>query len=229
MHRMLRGSRRIRTFTVRYPLAGPLFWFASLQFFLVQLIVARAWPIPYSLANNTISDLGNTVCGQYGQMYICSPQHNWMNISFILLGLTMVAGSTFIYHEFRPSVGTAWAFGLMALAGVGTVLVGAFPENTVVPLHILGAGLPFLLGNIALIIFGLVLDTPRLFKLYTLLSGVVSLTALGLFLSHHYLWLGIGGMERLTAHPQTIWLILFGIYMIRNHYRTRRTARTHIA
>ncbi len=193
------------------PLAGPLCWIASIQYFIVQIIVARAWQVAYSLGRNPISDLGNTVCGDYGARYVCSPLHGWMNLSFIVLGITMIAGSVLIYQAYRQS---ATGFGLMALAGLGTLLVGAFPENTVAVWHELGAALPFLLGNLALVILGLRLAMPRPLRLYTIASGCIALLALVLFLSHHYLGLGIGGMERLVAYPQTLWLIIFGLYAL---------------
>ncbi len=206
-------------------MVGPIFWMVSLQFFIVQYIVAHAWAVRYSLAANTISDLGNTACGVYGGRYVCSPQHALMNASLIVLGCTMVIGSVLIYHEFRRSFAEALGFGFMALAGLGTIMVGIFAENTIASLHVLGAALPFLIGNVALLIFSQALELPRLFRLYTIVSGVVALLAFGLFATHHYLGLGIGGMERLVAHPQTIWLIVFGLYMTRNHYRTLRSRR----
>jgi hypothetical protein len=33
------------------------------------------------------------------------------------------------------------------------------------------------------------------------------------FASSHYLGLGEGGMERIVAYPQTLWLIFFGTYL----------------
>ena len=62
MHRPY-PARRIAVFTDKYPLLGPLVWVLSVQYFLVQLIVAAAWHPPYSWAHNLISDLGNTACG----------------------------------------------------------------------------------------------------------------------------------------------------------------------
>ncbi len=216
---MIPPSERIETFTDRFPLVGPIFWLVSLQFFITQLIVGMSWATHYSLTNNTISDLGNTACGIYDGRYVCSPLHALMNASFIVLGSTMIIGSLLIYYEFRKSAGSAIGFGAMGLSGLGTILVGIFAENTISSLHEFGAALPFVVGNLALIILGLSLDLPRLFRWYTLVSGVVSLAAFGLFISHNYAGIGLGGMERLTAHPQTIWLILFGVYMSRRHYR----------
>lgn len=219
-------SRRIKTFTDRYPYVGPAFWMISIQYYINQIIVARAWAVPYSILHNTISDLGNTVCGFQSGRYVCSPLHALMNTSFITLGITMVVGAVLIYHEFRESAGTTTGFGLMALAGLGTLLVGLFPENTILALHALGAALPFLVGNIGLVVLGYSLDLPVGLRRYTIASGIISLVALVLFATHTYLGIGIGGMERLTAYPQTMWLIVFGIYISRNHYRLSRTHGT---
>ncbi len=213
------SMENINTFSNRYPLIGPTMWTLSLQYYLTQIMVAHAWPIPYSALQNTISDLGNTACGMYAGRFVCSPLHDYMNASFIALGLFMMAGSLLIYQEFRETKGSLVGFSLMALAGFGTILVGVFPENTISSLHALGAFLPFLFGNIALLILGLTLDIPRWLRIYTLASGVVALTGFVLFSTHNYLGLGIGGMERITAYPQTMWLTVFGLYISRNHFR----------
>jgi hypothetical membrane protein len=209
----MRGIHKIQRFHQRHPRVGPVFYIASIQFFITQLVVALFWPVHYSLSNNTISDLGNSVCGIYSSRYVCSPAYSWMNASFMILGITMIGGSALLYHQFRKSAGTAVGFSLIGAAGFGTLLVGLFPENTIGFLHSLGAFLPFFLGNIALIVLGLSLELKPAFRVYTIISGVVSLIAFALFISHQYFYLGVGGMERFTAHPQTIWLIIFGIYL----------------
>ncbi|MBI3624402.1 DUF998 domain-containing protein [Candidatus Saccharibacteria bacterium] len=217
----MKPSQMIQTFTDRYPLIGPAFWILSLQYYLVQVISAQAWSMPYSVQSNTISDLGNTVCGLYAGRYVCSPLHSLMNASFITLGITMVVGAVLIYQEFKESKATFIGFTFMAIAGLGTLLVGLFPENGLVVLHVLGAALPFFVGNVGLIVLGASLDIPSMLRYYTLVSGIVSLTALLFFITHTYLGIGIGGMERLTAYPQTMWLIVFGIYISSNHIRLR--------
>lgn len=190
----------------------------SVQYFITQLVVAAAWKLPYSLAQNTISDLGNTTCGLYGGRPVCSPRHALMNASFVVLGCTMMAGASLIYREFKQGRPAITGFTFMALAGLGTVLVGLFPENTVGALHEIGAGLPFFIGNLGEVILGVSLDIPKSLRLYTVASGAISLLALGLLLSGHYLGLGEGGMERVVAYPQTVWLVVFGLYMSRSHY-----------
>ncbi|HEX4774036.1 MAG TPA: DUF998 domain-containing protein [Candidatus Saccharimonadales bacterium] len=213
----MKTPQAVTTFNDRYPLIGPSFWIVSLQYFLIQLIAALAWARPYSLSRNTISDLGNTACAQYGSRFVCSPLHLLMNVSFVLLGCTMIAGSSLIYQEFREGKAAIVGFAFMTIAGLGTILVGLFPENTIGPLHLSGAALVFLIGNLGIIILGISLDIPKPLRLYTILSGIVALSATILFFIHQNLGLGSGGIERFAAYPQTIWLIIFGLYMGRRH------------
>jgi hypothetical membrane protein len=210
--------KTIQTFTDRYPLIGPIIWVLSVQYFGIQIIAGLAYKTTYSLRFNTISDLGNSACGAYSGRYVCSPQHDLMNASFIVLGLTMAAGSLLIYQGFKRTKATLIGFSFMALAGCGTVLVGLFPENTISILHVLGASLPFLLGNLGLIILSASLDIPKLLRFYTFLSGAIALCALGFFYSGHYVGIGIGGTERFVAYPQTLWLIVFGLYISSAHF-----------
>jgi hypothetical membrane protein len=132
-----------------------------------------------------------------------------MNTSLILLGLGMVIGSLFLYAKLRRSrVG----FSLMAIAGIGAILVGIFPEDSIYWAHIVGQDFAFVFGNISLIVFGFTLRFPRWFKWYSIASGSVALVALVLFLSHNRFFLGLGGMERVVAYPLIIWLIVTGVY-----------------
>ena len=219
---------RLKIFTDRYPLLGPVIWMLTVEYFIIQFVAAASWHHPtYSWRFNTISDLGNTVCGYSGSRLVCSPLHSLMNVSFISLGILMATGSWLIYQEFRERFGTLVGFSLMAIAGLGTILVGLFPENTISGLHSLGASLPIILGNLSLVILSFCLSKlSTLSRLYTFLSGLVPLIALGFFTTHHYLGIGIGGLERVVAYPQTVLLIFFGIYMSSNHYRQRRKAIT---
>ncbi len=221
----MRPRRLIKTFNDKYPFLGPLIWMLSVQYFIIQVIVAQAWKTTYSLSLNTISDLGNTACGAASSRAVCSPLHALMNASFITLGITMALGAGLIYQEFRENNGSFTGFGFMGLAGLGTLMVGLFPENTISILHSVGAALPFLIGNVGLVILSLALDVPKPLKAYTFLSGVASLIALAFFYSHSYLGLGIGGLERVVAYPQTVWLIIFGMYMSRSHIKHRAIAR----
>ena len=54
----------------------------------------------------------------------------------------------------------------------------------------------------------------------------VALVAIVLFALHEYLGFGPGGMERLAAYPEVIWLISFGIYISHSHYSNNSAHRT---
>jgi hypothetical membrane protein len=90
-------------------------------------------------------------------------------------------------------------------------------------LHVTGAGLVFVAGNIAMIILGFSLaNISNTIRAYSVLSGVIGLTALSLFFTQTYLGLGEGGMERFTAYPLTLWLIVFGVYTL-----TQKSTNNH--
>ena len=213
---MSRGAlSRRRASGDRVPRLGPYLYLSSLQYFVVQLVVSLRWSPAYNLRRNTISDLGNTACGRFNGRFVCSPFHTVMNVSFIVLGATMIAGSALIGETLPPTRARKLGFIFMTFAGVGVVVVGIFPENTVSALHGLGATLPFTLGNVGVIVLGLSLELPRVLRLVTLTLGVIALAALVFYASSHYLGLGEGGIERLVAYPQTLWLILLGGYLLR--------------
>lgn len=215
--------KSVRVFNARYPWAGPLLWIANVQYFVVMLLVSTYWPFPYNNRVNTISDLGNTVCGTYRRRDVCSPMHVYMNISFVILGLTMLLGSMLIYNEFKKTAASRIGFTLMALAGLDTVLVGLFPENTAFKLHFSSALLLFLIGDVAILLLGLGLPVHRWLRDYSIVTAALTLSALAFYVSKHYLGFGKGGMERLVSYPQTLWLVVFGLYM--SHKRIRKVVK----
>jgi hypothetical membrane protein len=196
----------------KHPNCGPILYISSIQYFIVQLLVGLKFSPNYNLAKNTISDLGNTKCGIYDLRSVCSPEHTLMNISFIILGITLLAGTTLIYRQLEHTKYTHIGFILFTLSGVGVILVGLFPENTITFLHGFGATLSFLCGNIGFIMLGLHLNISEKFKHISVAFGLIALGAFGLFLINENITLGEGTMERIAAYPQTIWMISVGIY-----------------
>lgn len=190
-----------------------MLWVSSIQYFVVQLVVISAWTVPHSFANNFISDLGNTECGMYAGLPVCSPLHLLMNLSFVVFGVTMALGSVYLMRRFKRTKLATVAFALMMLSGLGTVLVGLFPENTINPVHMLGAVLGLGVGNLSVLLLGIALkDVHPAMRMYTVLSGSFSLAAFALFAADVYLGVGRGGMERLISYPFTAWMITFGLY-----------------
>jgi hypothetical membrane protein len=190
-------------------------------------LVADKWPRAYSWANNTISDLGNTVCTAYGGRYVCSPHHFLMNFSFIFLGWSQLAGALILYVASPRGRLEQFAFGAMALAGLGTVGVGVFPENVQMLAHGVAAGLPLLVGNVGLLLFGFSRWLPKALRWYSLVAGGVALLALLLFVTQTDPGIGLGAVERVAAYPQTAWLILVGGYLLFREAKTIRYNRKH--
>jgi len=189
----------------------------AVQFFIAQAVVQSAWTTPFSLTQNFISDLGNTTCAPYplgSTSYVCSPWHAWMNASFIVLGLIILFGGALLRTAFPSGRLRAVGLALLALAGAGIIGVGLFPENVNSTLHRLGAAGHFVLGNLGMVVLGIALWPARgrqVLSAYSIVSGIAGLLATALFITDHYLGLGIGGMERVAAYPLPLWLMVFGV------------------
>jgi hypothetical membrane protein len=209
----MKSFRWMQQHSVHFASLGPVLYVTSIQYFVSQLFVALRWRPPYSLSRNTISDLGNTACGTWDGRYVCSPLHSLMNASFVVLGITMTLGSVLICRYLATSRSAAAGFAAMSISGAGVIMVGLFPENSVATLHELGAAIPFVLGNASLIILAAFLEIPAVLRVYSLLSGVLALLGLAAYTSSHYLGLGEGGMERVVAYPQTVFLVVIGFYL----------------
>ena len=203
-----------KTIDARHPRLGPSLYASAIQYFVIQILVGKRFSPHYSLTRNAISDLGNSSCGIFNNRQICSPLHTLMNLSFLTLGITMITGSLLLCQSFKKSRNVIIGFTLFAIGGAGTALVGIFPENTVSALHGIGAALPFLIGNVGVVILGFSLKIPKIFRIYTVSTGSISLAALGVYASGHYIGLGEGGLERVVAYPQTIWMIILGLYSL---------------
>ena len=191
---------------------GLLLYISSVQYFLIQLLVAIRWSPPYSLSRNTISGLGNTTCGVFNGRLVCSPLHTVMNVSFVVLGVTMMVGSVLVGSAHSTRRGDKVGFTFVGIGGFGVIFVGLFPENSVSAIHATASALPFVVGNIGVLTLGLSLELPARVRIFTVLAGVIALVALAFYAGSHYVGLGEGGLERFVAYPQTLWLIVFGAY-----------------
>ncbi|MFV5994604.1 DUF998 domain-containing protein [Streptomyces sp. NPDC056231] len=187
-----------------------------MQFFGTHKVVEAAWSRPYSWAHNNISDLGNAHCAMQSEpepRYICSPEHGLMNASFVVLGALLVVGVVLAGALWRRGATAIVARCLLACAGVGFVLAGLAPADVHENQHVLGALLIMAMGNIGLVLAGVGLadDEPALLRWVTSLLGATAIASFGLFLSHRYLGLGMGGMERAAAFPLLVWALFIGV------------------
>jgi hypothetical membrane protein len=186
-------------------IAGTLLLIGSIQFVLA-LVIAEAIYSGYSTSANYISDLG--VWGR--------PSALFFNPSIVLFGSLNLASSYFIKKEFKLGR-IAYLF---ALAAVGTLTVGLFPENTVLVngfpiVHGVAALLTFVVGGVAAIASYKYTKSP--FKIFSLILGFFTLLAFALFLStmgFGYLGIGVGGMERMIVYPTILWILGLGGYLL---------------
>jgi len=133
-----------------------------------------------------------------------------------LFGLLVLASAYFNYKQF----GSRLIEIVFALAGIGSVIVGLFPEDTFVVngipvIHYAGALMAFVLGGISAIISYRITKEP--FRYFSVILGVAALVATLLFVltaDIGYLGLGVGGMERMMAYPTIIWMVSFGGYLL---------------
>ncbi len=216
-------------------IGGAIIWIiGSVQFFIAQLIAQLAWTTPYSLLHNYISDLGNTACRAVSitsPLYICSPLYKLMNVAFILLGVTLIVGTVLTRNVFSPTRLRAVGLILIGIAGIGPILVGLAPENVNTNVHVTGAAIQFIGGNIGLIMIGALLyqhyQAP--WGLCSMIWGMIGLIALVLFmlcrLTNHSLGLGVGGWERVVVYPLPLWTIVMGFMLLAKRRQTGSIAQ----
>ena len=185
--------------------AGTLLFLGAVQF-LIVLVVAEALYPNYSVSLNYISDLG---VGSTALIF---------NSSVFLLGLLVVAGAYFIREAFKSNL----LFITLTLTGIGAMMVGLFPETAGV-MHTIASLITFLFGGLAAIVSYKVEKPP--FSHLSVVLGALGLVGLGLFASGNYLNLGVGGMERMIAHPVLLWAVGFGGHLVSHSKDAKSTAK----
>ncbi|MCJ7443617.1 MAG: DUF998 domain-containing protein [Methanotrichaceae archaeon] len=178
-------------------LPGKFIIFGALQFAFLMLIAEFLYP-GYSVSKNYISDLG------VGP----EPSRAIFTISIILFGASLLIATYPLWKGGNDKIFPA----ILAIAGIGLIGVGLFNEIDHTLLHILSALLAFGFGGIAAISSSR-LSKPS-FSYVSIFQGLMSLIALVLLITHNYLDLGVGGMERLVAYPIIFWAIGFSACLI---------------
>ena len=188
-----------------YKIAGIILLIGSLQFFLGVNLAETQFP-GYSVAQNTLSDLGGTIPP-------VEPSAIIFNLSIIILG---VLGLASVYLILK-SGGCRLFSSCLALSSIGAIGVGIFPAYTGNP-HILSALLTFLFGSLAAIFsYRLGLNIPMI--IVSMVTGLMSLIILVLLFSLDYginpliTYLGVGGTERFVAYPVLFYLAALGGYL----------------
>ena len=200
---------------------GPWLWLCCFQFFVAEQIARLGWPGHYSMARDYISDLGSAR----------SPLQWVMNGSFMLQGLLIFFGAVLLLRHFPARLVYRVVLLLLAVAGVGVLVVGLVPEDTDLRWHLLGASANFLGGNVGMILLGLVmirgsvcLPRGKRGKSWVpFVAGSVGLLAtLALGFRGTPSWIApgwnTGTVERLAAYPLPLWLTWTGGMMLTGRF-----------
>lgn len=170
-------------------LLGILLFIGAAQYILLINIAETLYP-GYSVATNAMSDLG------VGQTAVLFNSSTVVFGAFILIGLLLG----------RRAIGTGLTITL-AVYGACVVGVGVFPETTGALHGGIALGM-FVFGAVSAIISYRVLRPPLSYASVGL--GIIALVALVLTLTHNYLGVGKGGMERMIVYPLFLWVLGFG-------------------
>ena len=157
----------------------------------------------YSVSVNFVSDLGATCRSS------CTiPPSAWLfDSSVALLGLLLLAGAYFLQRAFRWKPAT----GMLALAGIGALGVGLFPETTGI-FHVIFSFIAFLFAGLSAVVTAKLVKKPMSYL--SIILGLSTLAALFLFFAGINLGLGVGGMERMIIYPTLLWAVGFGGHMM---------------
>ncbi|WP_299957699.1 DUF998 domain-containing protein [uncultured Modestobacter sp.] len=187
----------------RYRLGG-LLWLLTLQFFVVEAIVAAQFD-GYSYTGDVISDLGTAA----------SPAPLLMNASFVVQGLLIVGGALLLAPGLSGTGGRLTRV-FLGVAGLGVLLVGVFPSDGNATAHQIAAGAYFVGGALGLIALAYGVR-PRSEGLGTTLAllGLVGLIGTVFFGAAVFLFLGEGGMERVGGYVVPLGLPIAGVALWR--------------
>jgi hypothetical membrane protein len=192
---------------------GGALWIGCLQFFAAEAIAAAGFAGSYSYRRNYISDLGAVSCGE-----TCSPLHALMNASFVLQGVLIFVGAVVVWPLLARGALSQLALGLVAASGLGVALVGLAPEDFAPGWHYLGAAENLLFCNAGAALLGVALlregSAPRVVGLFSLVFGLIGLTGLVGLAAGHDFGRGLGGVERLAAHPFPVWIAGMGAWLL---------------
>lgn len=181
--------------------AGVALFLGAVQFG-IFLIVAEALYPGYSVSINYVSDLGAT-CPTSATCVIIQPTATIFDTSIILLGLSILVAAFFLQRAFHWTPASL----LIAVAGIGALGVGFFPETTGI-VHSIFSLIVFLFAGLSAIVTARFQKKPLFY--FSVVLGFATLVALLLYVDGDYLGLGAGGMERMVVYPVLLWAIGFG-------------------
>lgn len=192
----------------------------------IELAVAVKVTAPYSMVDNTISDLAATMCTSidypYGPVVVCSPWHPLMNSSFLVFGLLLALGGLLLRRWLGSGSLAAVSVVLWVVSGLSSIATGLVPLDQDLGLHALVSWPVFLAQPVAVLTTALALRRRhRSVALSGMAVGVVSLVAAAGFLATTADAQHGGLLERLALWPSYLWLPILAAAVFRDPARAR--------
>nr|WP_302477610.1 DUF998 domain-containing protein [Aeromicrobium stalagmiti] len=178
------------------------------MYVVTELVVSTRTSSDYSLADSTISDLGNTACRTIRGDVLCSDWHAGMNLGFMWFGLTLLLGALLLGRQAMSGLTGRLAVALWCVSGLGSIGVGLVPVNEDGALHSLVAVPIFVAQPLALLLMGLSLRSRSTMGVAALsAAGVVGFAAVLLADGTAY----VGAFERLALWPGYLWVAVIAL------------------
>lgn len=182
-------------------LPGLLLIYAGLKIFF-GIILSEIFFNNYSTKNNVVSDLGRSA----------SPTNSPTTSVVIFNGAMIVAGIAITYSAFRliPVIDKNYITIPLIIHGIAVACVGIFPSNLSIP-HTIAAITTFLTVEFVAVAAITYIGSPLSWVSAILgIFGFISLLTYPVIKTY----LGDGGAERLIIYPTTLWLVIFGVYLL---------------
>jgi hypothetical membrane protein len=218
--------------------AAGIVWVTVLICLIAQIATQFGMRTPYNPLVQAISDLGQRTCTPQ----FCSPWFWMLDLSFVLLGLSLALGG-WLSHISAPRLwwGSWVATVALSVAGVGMAVVGFFPEDVHFWIHVSGAIAGLVGGNVGMAFAGWALfhvrghrptgGTAMVVGAVGVAASVLSIVVFGGSLR---ILTGVGGgLERVGVEPLLLIMAISGgalllgeDVLVATLRRVRRTAVT---
>jgi hypothetical membrane protein len=197
-------------------------WVVQPLYIVCELVVAAAAIAPYSLVDNTISDLGATTCTTigypYGDVAVCSPLNLVVNGAFVVFGVLMALGALLLRAWLPQGAAATTAVVLWVITGLSSTATGLVPLDRDLDLHSLVALPALITQSLALLVSAYVLRHRRGPSRAALAAGALSLVGLVAFLARTGS-AELGGLfERLAFWPGYLWLPVLALVVLRERH-----------
>ncbi|WP_259418119.1 DUF998 domain-containing protein [Bacillus toyonensis] len=159
-------------------------WITTCLYFLIEPFFIFTSTVPYNYLHHAMSDLGVTTCGKFtyeiAPYEICSPNHFWMNLLFIINGLTFCIGVLYISQHLEKTKINKIATFFILLIGVSTIVSGLIPADVNLIGHSILVWIGMLTVYPGLFIFARNLKKAKKWTYFCLLSLILIIILISL-------------------------------------------------